>query len=48
VGLAALPGGLALGALYQWEGGSSAMAVSAGLGLLLALGGAVALPRRLR
>jgi len=37
VGLAALPGGLALGALYQWAGGSTAMGVSAVLGLLLAL-----------
>ncbi len=39
VGLAALPGSLALGALYQWAGGSMAMGVSAGLGLLVALAG---------
>jgi MFS family permease len=48
VGLAALPGSLALGALYQWGGGSIAMGVSAGLGLALALGGAAVLVLRAR
>jgi MFS family permease len=37
LGLAALPGGLALGGLYQQVGGSVACAVSAGLSLALAL-----------
>jgi len=40
VGVAALPGGLALGALYQWEGGTIAMAGSAGLVLILGVVGA--------
>jgi MFS family permease len=46
VGLAALPGSLALGALYQWAGGSVAMGVSAVLGLLLALGAAASISLR--
>jgi len=46
VGMAALPGGLALGALYQWEGGTVAMAGSAGLVLLLALVGVAVVARR--
>jgi len=46
VGVAALPGGLALGALYQWEGGTVAMAGSAGLVSLLALVGIATLARR--
>lgn len=43
VGVAALPGGLALGALYQWEGGTIAMAGSAGLVLILGVVGAAVL-----
>jgi MFS family permease len=46
VGIAALPGGLALGALYQWAGGSAAMAAGAGFGLLLALCGVMVLGLR--
>lgn len=41
VGLAALPGGLALGALYQWGGAATALGVSAGSALVLAAGGVV-------
>jgi MFS family permease len=41
VGLVALPGGLALGALYQWRGGGVALAVSAGGALLLGAAGAL-------
>jgi MFS family permease len=37
LGLAALPGGLALGALYEVVGGARTLAVSAGASLLLAL-----------
>lgn len=46
VGLAALPGGLALGGVYQWWGGSIALGASAGCALLLgAAGVAVLRPR---
>jgi hypothetical protein len=45
VGIAALPGGLALGALYQLEGGTIALAGSAGLTLLLCVVGGVVLTR---
>jgi MFS family permease len=45
LGLAALPGGLALGALYARAGGATALAVSAGLSFLLSI---VALPLLLR
>ena len=37
VGMAALPGGLALGALYEWAGGPLAFGVSAGAVALLAV-----------
>ncbi len=39
VGLAALPGGLALGALYEWRGGTAALLASGAAGGLLALAG---------
>jgi len=46
-GLLALPGGLALGAVYQWVGGQPAMGLSAAFVLALGLIGAgVALRRR--
>jgi len=47
VGLAALPGGLALGALYEWRGGTAALLASGAAGGLLALAGlAMARPPR--
>jgi MFS family permease len=39
VGLAALPGGLLLGALYQWRGGTAALLASGAAGGMLALAG---------
>lgn len=41
VGLAALPGGLALGALYQWRGGPTALMASGAVALALAAVGMV-------
>jgi MFS family permease len=46
VGLAALPGGLALGALYQWRGGTAALLASGAAGAMLALTGLVVDARR--
>jgi MFS family permease len=46
VGLAALPGGLALGAVYQWRGGTAALLASGALGALLAAAGLAADVRR--
>jgi len=45
-GVLALPGGLALGALYQWGGGPLALAASGALALLLGLAGAAVVARR--
>jgi MFS family permease len=39
VGLAALPGGLALGALYEWKGGTAALLASGAAGAVLAVVG---------
>ncbi len=46
VGMAALPGGLALGALYAQAGGPTALGVSGGLSLTLALAAMPVLMRR--
>lgn len=45
-GVLALPGGLALGAVYQWYGGAVALGASGALVLILGLVGAAATARR--